>query len=217
MHLNKNMEEALSSVWEFKERKIESFQEIQERLKNKFGQNLLKELLEKEYIICSGAEIQLSEKGEYLARDIIRRQRLAERLLVDVLEIRGELIDSVACEFEHVISPEIEKSICTLLGHPKLCPHGSPIPEGDCCREQVEVIKSIVTTLDKLKQAERFKIVYILVQNHPELHKLISLGVAPGAILKVHQTFPTFVIEIEEQMIALDKEIAKNIYVKKLR
>jgi DtxR family Mn-dependent transcriptional regulator len=217
MRLNRNIEEALSAVWEFKERKIESLQEVQERLRNKFGEKMLQELLDKKYLLCPDAKIRLSEEGEYLARDIIRRQRLAERLLVDVLEIRGQLLDSAACEFEHVISPEIEKSICTLLGHPKLCPHGSSIPEGECCRQQVEVIKSIIITLDKLKQAERFKVVYIFIQNHPELHKLISFGVAPGATLKIHQTFPTLVIEMEEQLIALDKEIARNIYVKKLQ
>jgi DtxR family Mn-dependent transcriptional regulator len=216
MNLHKNEEEALSSIWEFKERKIDDSQEIKGRLKKKIGTDLFGELIKKKYILQTEGKILLTEEGKYLARDIIRRQRLAERLLTDVFEIRGELMSSAACEFEHIISPEIEKSICTLLGHPKLCPHGSPIPEGDCCQKQVEVIKSIIMTLDKLKQGERSKIVYLLTHVHPELHKLISLGVVPGATIKIHQTFPTFVIQIEEQQIALDKDITKNIYVKKL-
>jgi DtxR family Mn-dependent transcriptional regulator len=216
MHLDKNIEETLSLIWEFRERKIEEAREIKDRLKNKFGLDLLNKLMEQGYILESQRKIVLTKQGKGLARDIIRRQRLAERLLADVLEIRGDLMDSAACEFEHIISPEVEMSICTLLGHPKLCPHGLPVPEGKCCLRQEQQIKSIITTLEKLKQGERSQIVYILTHAHPELHRLLSLGLVPGAAIKVHQTFPTLVVEIEEQQLALDKEIAKNIYVKKL-
>jgi DtxR family Mn-dependent transcriptional regulator len=215
MAISKNIEEALSYVWEFKERNIDNIQEMKERLKDKIGLDLFAELIEKKYIIQTNEKVSLSKEGRELAADIIRRQRLAERLLADVLEIKGELMDSVACEFEHIISPEVEKSICTLLGHPKLCPHGSVIPSGDCCHKQEEVVKSIITTLDKFSQGETCRIVYMLTHAHPELHKLLSLGVVPGATVKIHQTFPTLVVKIEEEELALDKEIAKNIYVKK--
>lgn len=217
MHLNKNTEEALSFIWELKERKIEGAQEVKDRLKNRNGEDFSGKLLENKYIVEAKGKLFLTEKGKNLARDIIRRQRLAERLLTDVLEIRGELMDSAACEFEHIISPEVEKSICTLLGHPKLCPHGSSIPQGNCCQNKGRVVESIITTLDKLKQGEHAKIVYMLTHDHPELHKLLSLGIVPGATIKVHQTFPTFVVEIEELQLALDEEIAKEICIKKLK
>lgn len=216
MESNKNLEEALSTIWELKERNIDKAQEVRAKLKNMLDLDLFDELINKKHILKSDEKVLLSESGEELAKDLIRRQRLAERLLADVLDIQRDLIDSVACEFEHIISPEVEKSICTLLGHPKLCPHGSPIPPGDCCQGQDEVLKSIVTTLDKLRQGERCKIVYMLSSVHPELDKLLSLGVVPAAIVKIHQTFPTFVVEIDGQQIALDKEIARDINVKKL-
>jgi Mn-dependent DtxR family transcriptional regulator len=44
-------------------------------------------------------------------------------------------IEQQACKFEHILSPEATDKICTFLGHPRTCPHGSPIPEGDCCLE----------------------------------------------------------------------------------
>jgi putative ABC transport system ATP-binding protein len=73
-------------------------------------------------------------KGESRARDVIRRHRLAERLFMDVLSIRDEReIESSACKFEHILSPEVTDRMCTLLGHPVACPHGSPIPRGECC------------------------------------------------------------------------------------
>jgi len=216
MHLDKNIEEALSYIWEFRERGIEDSQEVKKRLREEIGQDIVGGLIENGYVSQIGEKLSLSEQGNNLARDIIRRQRLAERLLVDVLEIAGEAVDSIACEFEHIISPEVERSVCTLLGHPKVCPHGSPLPEGDCCRKQEEFSKSIVISLDKLRQGESAKIVYMLTTAHPELHKLLSLGVAPGAVVKVHQTFPTLILEIGEQQIALDKKLTANIYVKKL-
>ena len=56
---------------------------------------------------------------------------------MDVLAIRDEgSIEKNACTFEHILSPEVTDRICTFLGHPRTCPHGSPIPPGDCCVEQ---------------------------------------------------------------------------------
>ena len=72
-------------------------------------------------------EIVLTEKGAGYARQLIRAHRLAERLLYDVL---GEDFESGACEFEHTVTLELVDSICILLGHPKDCPHGSPMPQG---------------------------------------------------------------------------------------
>jgi DtxR family Mn-dependent transcriptional regulator len=68
------------------------------------------------------------------ARIVIRRHRLAERLFIDVLSIRDEHeVEESACKFEHILSPEVTDSMCALLGHPTECPHGSPIPPGECC------------------------------------------------------------------------------------
>lgn len=74
--------------------------------------------------------------GEARARNVIRRHRLAERLFTDVLSIRDDVeVETSACTFEHILSPEVTDRICTFLGHPTSCPHGSPIPKGTCCME----------------------------------------------------------------------------------
>jgi Mn-dependent DtxR family transcriptional regulator len=79
-------------------------------------------------------DTRFTPKGEQRAKDVIRRHRLAERLFMDVLNIHDEAeIESSACKFEHILSPEVTDRMCTLLGHPNACPHGSPIPKGDCC------------------------------------------------------------------------------------
>ena len=78
--------------------------------------------------------IQLTERGRKRAADVIRRHRLAERLFTDSLAMDSETeIEEQACKFEHILSPEATDKICTFLGHPRTCPHGAPIPPGECC------------------------------------------------------------------------------------
>jgi putative ABC transport system ATP-binding protein len=96
---------------------------------------------------------QMTAAGEERARSVIRRHRLAERLFMDVLSIRDEVeIEASACKFEHILSPDVTDRICTFLGHPLACPHGSPIPQGDCCAEK-RVLDSvgIATVLSGIK------------------------------------------------------------------
>jgi putative ABC transport system ATP-binding protein len=78
-------------------------------------------------------EVQLTSVGSQRARNVVRRHRLAERLFKDTFSIDDSEAHTQACKFEHIISPELDQRICTFLGHPKTCPHGNPIPPGDCC------------------------------------------------------------------------------------
>jgi putative ABC transport system ATP-binding protein len=78
--------------------------------------------------------IVFTEKGRKRAEDVIRRHRLAERLFVQTFRVQNEKeVAEQACKFEHILSPEVTDSICSFLGHPRTCPHGSPIPSGPCC------------------------------------------------------------------------------------
>jgi putative ABC transport system ATP-binding protein len=78
--------------------------------------------------------VEFTPKGRQRAADVIRRHRLAERLFTEALHIENESeIEQQACKFEHILSPEATDKICAFLGHPRTCPHGSPIPSGDCC------------------------------------------------------------------------------------
>jgi putative ABC transport system ATP-binding protein len=78
--------------------------------------------------------IEFTERGRKRAADVIRRHRLAERLFTESLGMINETeIEEQACKFEHILSPEATERICAFLGHPKTCPHGAPIPAGECC------------------------------------------------------------------------------------
>lgn len=78
--------------------------------------------------------IVFTEKGRKRAEDVIRRHRLAELLFTETFHVHDEReVAEQACRFEHILSPEATDSICSFLGHPRTCPHGSPIPAGECC------------------------------------------------------------------------------------
>jgi DtxR family transcriptional regulator, Mn-dependent transcriptional regulator len=211
------IEEALSVVWEEREQNNARVESIRKKIIETVKEDVLVELINEGYVTVSGGSIAFTAKGEPAALSIVRRQRLAERLLIDVLELgRGEM-DTSACEFEHVLTKEVEESICTLLGHPKECPHGLVIPPGGCCAKAGEQIESLVVALSRFKPGEAARVVYVLTRQHPQLHKLMSLGIVPGALVSVHQSFPAFVIQVGETQIAVEKDIADEIYVKRAR
>jgi putative ABC transport system ATP-binding protein len=83
--------------------------------------------------------VELTSRGRQRAADIIRRHRLAERLFTDSLAMDSETeIEQQACKFEHILSAEATDKICSFLGHPQTCPHGSPIPPGPCCGRKLD-------------------------------------------------------------------------------
>jgi DtxR family transcriptional regulator, Mn-dependent transcriptional regulator len=73
-------------------------------------------------------EVVLTDHGHQLAETMVRRHRLAERLLVDLLGLDWADVHEEAHRFEHAISPRVEARILAVLGDPTTCPHGSPIP-----------------------------------------------------------------------------------------
>ncbi len=161
-----------------------------------------------------GSKVLLTPAGESLARDVVRRHRLTERLFKDLLAVSDSTMEDQACELEHILSPEATESVCTLLGHPPTCPHGRPIPPGACCAAFQKTVRPLVTGLRHFELGATGRIVFIAPKFHDRMDRLAALGVIPGSELRLHQRSPSYVIEIGETTIALDPEIAGEIYVK---
>jgi len=161
-----------------------------------------------------GPRVLLTEEGERRARDVVRRHRLTERLFKDLLALGERTMESQACEFEHILSPEATDSVCTLLGHPPTCPHGKPVPPGPCCGTFQKTLRPLVTGLTSFELGGAARIVFIAPKFHDRMDRLAALGVIPGSTIRLHQRSPSYVIEIGETTIALDPEIAGEIFVK---
>jgi len=80
---------------------------------------MFRDLVTQELLTDQKGLVAFTPESKTIARDVVRRHRLAERLLRDVLTMEAAQIDSAACRLEHVITSDVEGAICTLLGHPK--------------------------------------------------------------------------------------------------
>jgi DtxR family Mn-dependent transcriptional regulator len=174
----------------------------------------LSELARAGLVQLEAERVRLTAEGETRARDVVRRHRLTERLFRDLLDLGERTMEDQACEFEHILSREATDSVCTLLGHPPTCPHGKPIPPGDCCGAFHRTVRPLVTGLRSFDLGATGRIVFIAPKFHDRMDRLAALGVIPGSTIRLHQRSPSYVIEIGETTIALDPEIAGEIYVK---
>lgn len=156
----------------------------------------------------------LTSSGRERAQAIIRRHRLAERLFSDVFDLAMQTAEDDACRFEHLLSPRAEDSICILLGHPRSCPHGRPIPMGECCRNRAREVRPLVLPLSRLERGETCEVAYVGTRDESRLDRLTCLGILPGHRLKLLQRHPSYVIEVDETHLGLDPSIAEEIYVK---
>jgi len=155
----------------------------------------------------------LTERGRRKAEPIIRAHRLAERLVCDVLHSDVATAEDSACVFEHLLAPDITDAICTLLGHPSVCPHGRPIPAGECCHGNATEISSLIVRLPRLKVGQRAKIAYLEAEASPRMQKLLALGLSPGRTMEMLQRWPVIVVRVDNTQVALDQPVAEAISV----
>jgi DtxR family Mn-dependent transcriptional regulator len=127
-------EEYCERIYELREDNVELIQaRIAERLdvSRASVSEMIKRMTEEGLVAASGASgsrIQLTAPGLALAERVVRRHRLAERFLIDVLGLPWSTSHHEACKWEHVMSDEVEAAMTRMLGAPTTCPHGNPIP-----------------------------------------------------------------------------------------
>jgi len=214
--INETQEEILESIWSVGDRQHNTIEAVRKRCTVDFTEADLEDMERQDLIVRDQDEISLANKGKSIAEVIIRRHRLAEILVSSILKLKQSDMENIACKVEHSLLPEVEESICTLLGHPEFCPDGKRIPRGRCCSGKQKVIDSSVVSLKELSPGESGKITYIKPGTHSSFHQLISFGLHPGVVVTVHRKNPAFCIKFENTELALDENVAENIYVWKL-
>jgi DtxR family Mn-dependent transcriptional regulator len=207
-------DEVLEAVWVCRERNENRVECILQEAHADIGHRTLDRLVSEGLLVLKGDMVDLTERGEKMAASIIRRHRLAERLLVDVLGLTPAQSESIACTFEHGVVPEVVDAICTLLGHPTECPHGKAIPAGPGCKEGRTEVESALLPLSELPCGRPARVAYVRTRNHDRLHQLLSMGFAPGISIRVHQRTPVLVVELDQSEFALDSMVAEDVYVR---
>jgi DtxR family transcriptional regulator, Mn-dependent transcriptional regulator len=214
MKLTEKAEEILEALWIESEEKGRGFAEL-EQMEFESSDPAYQELAALAFIEIKGGRLYFRPEGRQEGRKTIRRHRLAERLMMDVLNIRGESGDMKACQFEHLLNEGVDTKVCTMLNHPATCPHGKPIPPGECCEEARKSGDLGVVPLTELKAGEDGDIAYIQTEDSKKMQKLMAMGVLPGNRISLLQAFPSYIFRVGFSEFAIDSAMAREIFVRR--
>ena len=154
--------------------------------------------------------VKLTAKGERLALDILRRHRLAERLLTDVLNAKWSDVHESACKLEHALTKDVITLLEKKLENPKFCPHGNPIPtengemeEEECC-PLTEVGLNMACIVAKITDEKREKLL-----------TLANEGIKPNVPIHVVKRKPSnMVLHVAGKECTLSYDDTSSIWVK---
>ncbi len=155
--------------------------------------------------------VRLTQKGEKIALGVIRKHRLAERLLTDVLKAEWSSVHEDACKLEHALTQNLTTLLDERLGHPKFCPHGNPIPT-----DNGQVDEQPCINLTVAETGENYIIDRIIDEEHVNLQLLNEKKIKPEVnikVLKQNTKYTTLLVEGKIQN--LSGHIAANILIRR--
>ena len=172
---------------------------------------MVRRMTEEGLVTVEKTEILLTESGQSLAQTMVRRHRLAERFLTDILGLAWAQAHHEAGKWEHVISPEVEAAIIERLDDPTTCPHGNPIPGSGYVAPDLVALSTVPTgssgVVTRIPEELEFTpgLLEFLEQNH----------IRPGIDAKVLATSPdgTTTVDVDGTIVGLSAFTAERILV----
>jgi DtxR family Mn-dependent transcriptional regulator len=174
-------------------------------------------------VVSVDRHLELTEVGRRKAISVMRKHRLAERLLSDVIGLEWELVHEEACRWEHVMSEQVELRILDMLDHPTESPYGNPIPGLDAFGEAAAIpftkgVVNIVTLVHGAvgPQTKTIRRLGEPAQVDPELLlQLKQAGIVPGATAAFTAVGSYVLVEVEGygEGLELPNEVASHIFV----
>jgi DtxR family Mn-dependent transcriptional regulator len=172
--------------------------------------------------VADDRHLEMTEKGRHEAIGVMRKHRLAERLLVDIIGLDWEDVHIEACRWEHVMSEAVERRIVALLDKPLVCPHGNPIPGLD------ELGLPFPTTDDHsglitltaagiARSGQSVLVARISEQLQPDaamMHRLTDAGLRPGRQVSVASTPHGVEVWTDGQRSVLERHVSDHVFVR---
>jgi DtxR family transcriptional regulator, Mn-dependent transcriptional regulator len=215
-HLIDATEMYLRTVWELEEEHVVP---IRARLVERLGLSApaVSETvarLEQEGLleVAPDRTLRLTDAGRQIAVSVMRKHRLAERLLTDVIGLEWEQVHREACRWEHVISDAVERRLIDLLDHPDTCPHGNPIPGIAAAGDR----PTLVTLAEAAKigaEATVRRISEKLQSDVAAMRLLREHGLGPGTTVRLELEGGAVAAQIASDWVTLPDDIAELVYV----
>ncbi|MEO6827644.1 MAG: iron dependent repressor, metal binding and dimerization domain protein [Microbacteriaceae bacterium] len=174
-------------------------------------------------VVSGDRHLELTRAGRARAVDVMRKHRLAERLLNDVIGLEWEYVHEEACRWEHVMSEQVERKILGILGHPTESPYGTPIPHLDDIGDSLSkaFLKDVINIVDLVAQSDgpiraTLRRLGEPVQFDPELLlQLKRAGVFPGSTGTFSSADGGVAVHMDgfEDGLELVHEVASHIFV----
>lgn len=166
-------------------------------------------------------QLELSEHGRQLAEQVMRKHRLAERLLVDVIGLDWPLVHEEACRWEHVISDQVERQLMRLLDNPVNSPYGNPIPGLAALDAPVSAegfLDGVEQLSLRLADGNLHQVVFARMSEAVQgdvalLGRLAGLGVAEGRPVSAQLRGPKIILGDQEQVV-LPVEMGEHLFVR---
>jgi DtxR family transcriptional regulator, Mn-dependent transcriptional regulator len=161
-------------------------------------------------VLAPDRTVQFTPEGRDRAEHVMRKHRLAERLLVDVLGLEHEHVHEEACRWEHVISDRVEAKLLEFLGNPTTSPYGNPIPGALPAASQVELVSLAdapvgTVTIERISEQ--------LQGDRAVMQRLDEAGIGYGGQAEVSREGDEVVLEVDGRRLSLAPEAAKLVYV----
>ncbi|ALO10224.1 MULTISPECIES: metal-dependent transcriptional regulator [Streptomyces] len=173
--------------------------------------------------VASDRHLELTDEGRRLATRVMRKHRLAECLLVDVIGLEWEQVHAEACRWEHVMSEAVERRVLELLRHPTESPYGNPIPGleelGEKAEAEAFLDDSMVSLADLDASGGKTVVVRRIgepIQTDAQLmYTLRRAGVQPGSVVSVTESPGGVLVGSSGEAAELDAEVAAHVFVAK--
>jgi DtxR family transcriptional regulator, Mn-dependent transcriptional regulator len=193
---------------------------IQARLAERLGRSaptvseVLDRLATDGYVERAGRTITLTEQGQDVAQTVLRKHRLAERLLVDVIGLPWHLVHDEAGRWEHVISDEVMTRLTEVLGDPATCPHGNPIP-GSANRTGTPSSQVSLAEVEPGQKVRFERLGEEVELDSATLRYLDDTGFIPGAVASVTKKGPdgALLLDADGTTLVLGTDLCHRLYV----
>ena len=201
------IEHYLRDIW------VREFEKSAKLVVDEFDSNDIELLAKKEYVKIDDGFVNLTETGEHLGRSLVRKHRIAEKVVADLFLAEMDEMEELADQIEHVMSAEVEDNICRILGNPENCPHNNPIPKAEGGVSS-GLNNEYSVPLVSCHSGESGEVSHIKTEDARKLRKIMNLGLIPGSRICLIQKFPNFVFQLGNTQLAVDKELANEIFIK---